>query len=885
MKWERNSIDCLCFAAILNCIAFGLFGCIFFFTEVEAVKWTVSNFLSIFILFSILCSFLYYSKKTATIFVPFMVIFLSFLAGIFRKQLIASIWVLIWNMLFKVDRYYNMGWNIEEERLSIDFKIFENGIFVFMLIVIFLLSIDIAGFLYVKRIFFFSAFLLIFGMFVGKIPPGGYVFLLLFGLLGLCSMSSKSRDFRKKWKCNKGSAIIEIYCREQEEEREAVIHGGQKAAVFTIGCFFIALLLSVIFQKKFGEELLHLHPPVQNWANEIEYQVLNYNYNELFQKIPIHHGGKKRGSSGRLSNFEIQYSGKEVMKLTVDTVPKKGMYLRGFIGKDYQGTYWSEIDKQAFLEAASSWQIEDMGTKEIEQEVGNLVYSMLYEKEKSRIFSLMYKKKGKKKKSKSYLSKIKIEYIDVPGQYAYLPYFTDMGDSLFIDGDGIMIRPENQERNALYTRGFCKHSGNYYKNLSMDYFYSLPDEWRWEEKNLILEQQYAKYVRQQYLNIPTTTPQLENVCKQFFNANRGKGSINEKTTTRFIRKYLKNQASYSMKLKRVPYGQDFIEYFLYTQKEGYCIHFATAAVLMYRMLGIPARFVEGYVVWPEDFVKNKDGTYTASIPDNRAHAWAEIYYDGFGFIPVDMTPGSYETMTENSGTEHSLENIAQRKEEKKEQHKKEETINKEEDNKEKDDKKDMQEDDDTKEQDKKSDDKKDKTIKDKEQEEKENAMVISYFLNYLSFFVIIVLLILFIGFILFTGNIFYHRKKYQGGQKKLLQGLENKNRKEIIKISCKFYGYLRYSGVEQVWKKNYGQNISDREYEKLIREEFDFLKSNQYGKFQEIVQKAIYSSPQAEYIISEKEVKECNELTELMKSYLLEKLSWYKKILVKGIVG
>ncbi len=242
-------------------------------------------------------------------------------------------------------------------------------------------------------------------------------------------------------------------------------------------------------------------------------------------------------------------------------------------------------------------------------------------------------------------------------------------------------------------------------------------------------------------------------------------------------------------------------------------------------------------------------------------------------------------MTENSGTEHSLENIAQRKEEKKEQHKKEETINKEEDNKEKDDKKDMQEDDDTKEQDKKSDDKKDKTIKDKEQEEKENAMVISYFLNYLSFFVIIVLLILFIGFILFTGNIFYHRKKYQGGQKKLLQGLENKNRKEIIKISCKFYGYLRYSGVEQVWKKNYGQNISDREYEKLIREEFDFLKSNQYGKFQEIVQKAIYSSPQAEYIISEKEVKECNELTELMKSYLLEKLSWYKKILVKGIVG
>lgn len=887
MKWERNGIDCLCFAAILNCIAFGLFGCIFFFTEVQAVKWTVSNFLSIFILFSILCSFLYYSKKVAMVLIPFMVIFLSFLAGIFRKQLIASIKVLVWNMLFKFNAYYGMGWKIEEEKLSTNFKAFEDGIFIFMLITIFLLSIDIAGFLYVKRIFFFSVFLLSFGMLIGKIPPGGYIFLLLFGLLGLCSMSSKNRDFRKKWKCNSGSAIVEIYCREQEEEKESVIHGEQKAAVFTIGCFLVALLLSVLLQKKFGEELLLLHPPVQNWANKMEYEVLNYDYNELFQKIPLPYGrGKKRGSSGRLSNFEIQYTGKEVLKLTVDTIPKKGMYLRGFIGKDYQGTYWSGINRQTFLEAASSWQMEDMDTKKIEQEVGNLAYSMLYEKEKVRSF-LSVQNEEKKKKLKNYLSEIKIEYVDVPGQYAYLPYFTDIGDSVFLNGDGIITRQENQNinqgKNIFYTRGFYKHSENYYKSLQMDYFISVSDESRWREK-LALEGQYARYVEQEYLNVPQAMPRLKAVCEQFFNKNKKRQTIEKKRTrvTRFIRKYLKNQASYSMKLEKVPYGEDFIEYFLYTQKKGYCIHFATAAVLMYRMLGIPARFVEGYVVWPEDFVKNKDGTYTASIPDSRAHAWAEIYCNGFGFTPVDMTPGSYETMTGNSGIERPSRDIAQIREDAKEQKKKEENIDSKKDDKKEENK---EKEDDVKEQDLESDDNKGERKKDGKQEIKENTIIISRFFTYLSFFAVIILLLLLIGSVIFAVNIFYHKRRYQSGQKKLLQGLENKNRREVIKISCKFYGYLKYSGVEQIWKKDYGQNISDREYEKLVEEKFGFLESNQYCKFRETVQKAIYCSPQTESIVSEKEVRECKELTELMKSYLLEKLPWYKKILVKGIIG
>lgn len=57
-------------------------------------------------------------------------------------------------------------------------------------------------------------------------------------------------------------------------------------------------------------------------------------------------------------------------------------------------------------------------------------------------------------------------------------------------------------------------------------------------------------------------------------------------------------------------------------------------------MGIPARYASGYVVFPEDFEKseNADG-YEAVVTDQRAHAWAEIYLEDFGWVPLEVTPG------------------------------------------------------------------------------------------------------------------------------------------------------------------------------------------------------------------------------------------------------
>ena len=85
----------------------------------------------------------------------------------------------------------------------------------------------------------------------------------------------------------------------------------------------------------------------------------------------------------------------------------------------------------------------------------------------------------------------------------------------------------------------------------------------------------------------------------------------------------------------VPANEDFALYFLQNAEEGYCIHFATAAVLMLRSLDVPARFTSGYVVT----VRPSDVGKTVMVTDRNAHAWVEVFYDDIGWLYLEVTPG------------------------------------------------------------------------------------------------------------------------------------------------------------------------------------------------------------------------------------------------------
>ena len=66
---------------------------------------------------------------------------------------------------------------------------------------------------------------------------------------------------------------------------------------------------------------------------------------------------------------------------------------------------------------------------------------------------------------------------------------------------------------------------------------------------------------------------------------------------------------------------------------------------MFRYYGIPSRYVEGYLITPDD-VKDKNKGDSIQISGKNGHAWTEIYIDGLGWVPVEMTPEYYGVMEE-----------------------------------------------------------------------------------------------------------------------------------------------------------------------------------------------------------------------------------------------
>lgn len=66
--------------------------------------------------------------------------------------------------------------------------------------------------------------------------------------------------------------------------------------------------------------------------------------------------------------------------------------------------------------------------------------------------------------------------------------------------------------------------------------------------------------------------------------------------------------------------------------------YASAAVESLRVHGIPARYVEGYFVSEEQSAANGGKVF---LTGKDAHAWVEVYFDGIGWLPVDVTPGYY----------------------------------------------------------------------------------------------------------------------------------------------------------------------------------------------------------------------------------------------------
>lgn len=145
--------------------------------------------------------------------------------------------------------------------------------------------------------------------------------------------------------------------------------------------------------------------------------------------------------------------------------------------------------------------------------------------------------------------------------------------------------------------------------------------------------EYGAYAESTYMYVPEDKiPRIVELCNT-----SGVRKGNYTAATNFIINTLNEMTTYTTSPGNAPSGVDIAEYFLFDSGKGFCQQYATTAALMYRLLGLPSRYVTGYMVTPSDFHKNSDGTYTAIATDEKAHAWVEVYVDGTGWIPTEVT--------------------------------------------------------------------------------------------------------------------------------------------------------------------------------------------------------------------------------------------------------
>ena len=95
---------------------------------------------------------------------------------------------------------------------------------------------------------------------------------------------------------------------------------------------------------------------------------------------------------------------------------------------------------------------------------------------------------------------------------------------------------------------------------------------------------------------------------------------------------LRSNYAYSLDVEDAPENLDFVSHFLFDTQTGYCTYFASAMTVLARSLGLPARYVEGFLADPK-------GADLLTLSGMNAHAWTEIYIAGLGWVAFDATPG------------------------------------------------------------------------------------------------------------------------------------------------------------------------------------------------------------------------------------------------------
>jgi hypothetical protein len=337
-----------------------------------------------------------------------------------------------------------------------------------------------------------------------------------------------------------------------------------------------------------------------------------------------------------LDNETPEYNDQIIATIRTKERPDSNLYLARYYSGTYEQSQWVD-DRSAFTQAAAEAGYDA-------DEIGQLVRQEIYQKLQLRTTAA--------EEACTYT----VTYESIGLSDALLPYFTDLSDTggqAWVEAEGLVQKKLGVR--SITVPGVTKNSDSagYWGLTDMGVLHTTEEQ--------IMLRWYDQYVSEHYQNSSSEVPALDQYAHQvklhvsatswFYS--RVSTSVAENLErvqiANQVKRELATNADYNLYLDALPDGVDPVQYFLATSHEGYCMHFASAATLILQELGVPARYATGYVVKSSAFYKDGD-EYVANVRDRNGHAWVEIYLNGVGWVPYEMTPG-YDSTSQSLPTE------------------------------------------------------------------------------------------------------------------------------------------------------------------------------------------------------------------------------------------
>lgn len=332
------------------------------------------------------------------------------------------------------------------------------------------------------------------------------------------------------------------------------------------------------------------------------------------QKIHDLRYGKEELPEGDLSQAGTFQSDQQKM-LRVTSAQEKNLYLKAFVGGKYENSNWSYMPDSEYggsdagmlqwlkeknfdplTQSADYYRIgkeKDVETNQVQIEVSGASREYFYT-----AGSLKSVSKGKVKEKKDY----KLMTTGLTGEREYT---------------------------------FSELSGSRPSELTVADSWVQNPETKKQKEYSKAEAVYRDFVYEHYTTVDKEMYQLVNDI--FWNDYNSESDGIYSALTQ-IRGKLKEDYTYT-RTPEIPQSGDVLTWFLEDSHSGNAMLYASAAVEAFRVHGIPARYVEGYYVPSTAIASSDDGHVLLSGED--AHAWVEVYFDGIGWMPVDVTPGYY----------------------------------------------------------------------------------------------------------------------------------------------------------------------------------------------------------------------------------------------------